>query len=288
MDRIRKFLRDIPASMFLIIGLALTFFLLLNGLSIISALDYEKDMENKKEYSFNANICVNVPFAEGENVDGSIYRDEDFDAEAKFNEIINISKTYKGNCYMVADLEGENEAMYAGDVYLTLNEEKVYELKDGSYKTVGGAADVVKGVYIYEGMGSVVHNIDGKDKVMIHNEYYEVEGMIKDYTMEKNIEGISLNWDSISTYCKEGIEKYQKRWIREGNGVQIIFESNLPSAKEDFDEICNKYIDAGYELLDVEEYFKNAGEDEESIFDEASFVLTLVLTGFAVINCMYI
>lgn len=293
MDRIRKYLRDIPASIFLVIGLALTFFLLFNALSIINAINYEKEMESKENYEFNANISVISPFAEGEysvnETQETIMRDEEFDAEAEFEKIINACKLYKGNCYMVAVLEGENDAIYTGNVYITLNEEKVIELEDAGYKVVGGDMSEMDGVYIYEGMKNAVHNIDGKERFMINNEYWNVDGMIKDYSMEKDKEGVVMDWDNLSDYSIKVLKKYQERFIRDGSGVQIRFESNLPTAKEDFDEICKRFIDNGFELLDIDEYLKNLGDDSEySILEEASFVLTIVLVGFAVVNCMYI
>ena len=292
-DRIRKQLRDIPASIFLITGLALTFFLFFNGLSIINAIDYEKEMERKENYDFTANISVISPFSEGEySVNGTqetIMRDEDFDAEVEFDKIISICKSYKGNCYVVVDLEGENKTLLLGKIYIAFNEEKVIELEDGSYKTLGGDMPEMNGIYIYEGMKSDVHNIDGKDSFMVNNEYLEVDGMIKDYSMAKEVEGVVMTWDNIGDYSMDIIKKYQKRFIADGSGVQIIFESNLSTAKEDFDEVCKSFVDSGFELVDINEYLKSINEDSEySVFEEASFVLTLVLAGFALVNCMYI
>ena len=284
---VKKILRDIPSSLFLILGMALTFFLMLNGINIISSINYEKEIKEKESYVYDKSYEIIKPNEKAVEEDGLLsYSSGDFDGKAFLEDVMSICSEYKGNAYLYIPVATIDNSLHGLMAYLCINEEHVVSLDNGDREVITSKAQMSGKVLVPEGMKSYIE--DGK--VLLNGDEFEAMGLIKDNSIDMSNDDWIIMYEDTSENFRETILYEEGDYIYSGkNGFKIHFQSNTSSGEEYFNEIEEKLIDSGYIVRDMEEFYKkSSGDVYVSDYVIIMQILNIVLIIFSIISCMYV
>lgn len=312
MKFLKKHLRDIPSSIFFILGMCLTMMLVLNVMNVYTDIEHRKEEINK--YSFNYEWIVRaypekslVPNQEGMTESNlNLYSfidtsntDNAEDAPSKKFEDGKIVISYNKERFVrevsenMYDFDGINyyEVVCNSDkgytygakrLYLNRNEDITFDLTDGEAVTVS-ASSKDEGVYISECYADDVYEKDGLKYIDLDGKAYVVLGIKKDCTLDKR-ENYVYEYNP-----NESVDTMKNRFMKEDNisydGIRVTYTSN-EDRTDDINKICDNIKKSGYAV----EMNKYSGDIELEIDSNTiiSSALNGVLIIFAVINCIFI
>ena len=285
---IKRLFRDIPSSLFLTLGLALTFFLLLNSINLINAVRYEEEMKEKESYNFDKTYEIIKPNDKVEDLGGGMYAcsSDDFDGRAFFDDVIEVCSEYEGNAYLSTVVFTRDNSVHSLNVYLCINEDHVITLENGDREVISSRDSAKEGIYVPE---CVKHYIES-DKVEANGDELKVAGIIKDNSVDMSDDTWVIMWSQLSDKFKEVLFHDAEKNIYDGRtGILIKFQSNSDKGEENFKKIEKKLTDRGYIVKDVQAYLESINHDDgvnEYVF--MMEILNSILLAFSIISCMYV
>ena len=227
---IKKFLRNIPIGILLIIGFSILMFMVFNTLSILNGTKVKSN--NTNMYKQEINICV--------------------DLHEKGHELYNEQLIMgKGNIYVNNDAAYIDEINMETVVYglVQYEEELKYELSSGKYPVLeiyDSQPVAVVGYDIYKNA-----SVKGKDRyITILGVEYKVVGVLQkeiadniDYTVIAFVE--SLNENDYNEYIRKSTENYSNYYC--------CYQSDVYNYRDDIENLVNKFKSKGVNIYILEE-----------------------------------
>ena len=284
---VKKILRDIPSSLFLTLGMALTFFLMLNSINIIRSINYEREIKEKESYFYDEPYEIIMPNEKVEEIDGTLcYSSDDFDGRFFLEEVIAICSEFDGNACLVTGMKTKDGLGHTIHTYLCINEERVISLDNGKRDVIMSKTQVKGKAYVPEGMKSYIE--DGR--VRINGSIFDVAGVINDNSINMSEDIWVIVSDDLDDEFKNVILSTEGDRIYSGyQGFWIRFQTNDSDGAEKFEKIEKKLLEKGFIVRGLE---KNSSNSEDEV-DVSEYVFVLqslntILIVFAIVSCMYV
>lgn len=287
-SKFKSFFRDIPVGLFMVAGMGLIFFLVLNSINLANAIKNEKDHDDDNKFRYSK--IVNI------NLDEDLYIQEDGSTDASFSarnyidEMIKLCKKYQGNVLLSIPLWDDYDSSESVIIYLNINEPVKIELENGDCDTIDSLGKASKGVYVAQSKKNLIKKKDGKDLIWLQNSEMNVLGIRKDFTYDMSDKSYITFIDSIDKYHMESIYSMGSFALSDGDPMVFTFKSNKDDTLDSYNNIVKSLKDKGYivteytqEKEDISER-KSDGITYKDIMDK----ITTLLIIFALINCIYI
>ncbi len=288
-SKFKSFFRDIPVGLFMVAGMGLIFFLVLNSINLANAIKNEKDHDDDSKFRYSKILNVNL--------EEDMFMDEDggvdllsFSARKYIDEMMSICKKYQGNIELSIPFWDDYDNSESVIIYLNINEPVKIELENGDCDTIDSLGKASKGVYVAQSKKNLIKKKDGKDLIWLQNSEMNVLGIRKDFTYDMSDKSYITFIDSIDKYHMESIYSMGSFALSDGDPMVFIFESNKDDTLDSYNNIVKSLKDKGYivteytqEKEDISER-KSDGITYKDIMDK----ITTLLIIFALINCIYI
>lgn len=287
-SKFKSFFRDIPVGLFMIAGMGLIFFLVLNSINLANAIKNEKDHDDDNKFRYSK--IVNI------NLDEDLYIQEDGSTDASFSarnyidEMIKLCKKYQGNVLLSIPLWDDYDSSENVDIYLNINEPVKIELENGDCDTIDSLGKASKGVYVAQSKKNLIKTRDGKDLIWLQNSEMNVLGIRKDFTYDMSDKSYITFIDSIDKYHMESIYSMGSFALSQGDPMVFIFESNKDDTLDSYNNIVKSLKDKGYIVTEHELSGEDIDERQSGgiVYKDIMDKITMLLIIFAVINCVYI
>lgn len=287
-SKFKSFFRDIPVGLFMVAGMGLIFFLVLNSINLANAIKNEKDHDDDNKFRYSK--IVNI------NLDEDLYIQEDGSTDASFSarnyidEMIKLCKKYQGNVLLSIPLWDDYDSSENVDIYLNINEPVKIELENGDCDTIDSLGKASKGVYVAQSKKNLIKTRDGKDLIWLQNSEMNVLGIRKDFTYDMSDKSYITFIDSIDKYHMESIYSMGSFALSGGDPMVFIFESNKDDTLDSYNNIVKELKAKGYIVTEHELSGEDIDERQSGgiVYKDIMDKITMLLIIFAVINCVYI
>lgn len=311
MKFLKKCLRDIPSSLFFILGMCLTMTLIINVINVYTDINQRKEEVNKYSfrYGWRVRACPEksllTPTQEPDEsqkysfIDTSNTEKADepplktieedgiilisYNQERFVQEVCDCLGEFTGNNYFEEACTSDKSCTFGGKrIFINRNEDIAFDLVDGNVENVK-ADDEKDGVYIPEIFRDDVYEDEGNNYIGLDGVRYKVSGVRKDYTLD-------LRDNAIYIYnVDEPLEYMKNYYVNSENvgydGIQVDYDSNTDKTEE-IKQICDRIKSYGYAV----EMLQDSGNIELEIDSSTliSSVINILLIFFAIINCIFI
>lgn len=287
-SKFKSFFRDIPVGLFMIAGMGLIFFLVLNSINLANAIKNEKDHDDDNKFRYSKIVNINLDEDLYIQEDGST--DESFSARNYIDEMIKLCKKYQGNVLLSIPLWDDYDSSENVYIYLNINEPVKIELENGDCDTIDSLGKASKGVYVAQSKKNLIKTRDGKDIIWLQNSEMNVLGIRKDFTYDMSDKSYITFIDSIDKYHMESIYSMGSFALSEGAPMAFIFESNKDDTLDSYNNIVKELKAKGYIVTEHELSGEDIDERQSGgiVYKDIMDKITMLLIIFAVINCVYI
>lgn len=287
-SKFKSFFRDIPVGLFMVAGMGLIFFLVLNSINLANAIKNEKDHDDDNKFRYSKIVNINLDEDLYIQEDGST--DESFSARNYIDEMIKLCKKYQGNVLLSIPLWDDYDSSENVYIYLNINEPVKIELENGDCDTIDSLGKASKGVYVAQSKKNLIKTRDGKDIIWLQNSEMNVLGIRKDFTYDMSDKSYITFIDSIDKYHMESIYSMGSFALSEGAPMVFIFESNKDDTLDSYNNIVKELKAKGYIVTEHELSGEDIDERQSGgiVYKDIMDKITMLLIIFAVINCVYI
>lgn len=286
--KMKRFFRDIPVGMFLVVGMGLIFFLVLNVINIADAIKKEKDYEEDNKYKFEKSITIAIPKEWYVNDNGG--SDLSYSAKKHIDCLLEICGQYIGNGSLPVPLWDDFDSSESVKIYICINEDIIIYLENGKYDTISSMDNAGDGVYVAQSKKGLIEKKEGKSVINLQNTQMDVLGVRKDYTYDMSDQQYITFMKNISQYQMDSIYNiFSHSLTTVGEGVTFYFESNSDDTEDSYNKIIEELTDKGFIVSEMNGENETGTEKVNSaIYKSMINKITAILIVFAIINCIYI
>lgn len=269
--KINLFFRNKSITLLLILGLIISYFIVINGVSMINEIS-KKQINNKKEAYENEKKFL-MSEGRGEYLD-------DIESVKYKNTLIDMFTNLdmgKGNLIIEGHIVfiGNSLRGVYSDIIVSLEDKLDKKIVNGRMPTEDELKNKENVVLISTEIQEFVDVVDGIDTILIDNETYKVVGVFKTNDITEGRADIIMFMDTFSDeYIEEICDNYQV--------YEICFGGNI--TEEDYDALIEKIINAGQ--IVEEDYDDETQENKNREKFNNRFMI--ILFCFSMINCMVI
>ncbi len=287
-SKFKSFFRDIPVGLFMVAGMGLIFFLVLNSINLANAIKNEKDHDDDNKFRYSKIVNINLDEDLYIQEDGSI--DASFSARNYIDEMIKLCKKYQGNVLLSIPLWDDYDSSENVYIYLNINEPVKIELENGDCDTIDSLGKASKGVYVAQSKKNLIKTRDGKDIIWLQNSEMNVLGIRKDFTYDMSDKSYITFIDSIDKYHMESIYSMGSFALSGGDPMVFTFKSNKDDTLDSYNNIVKELKAKGYIVTEHELSGEDIDERQSGgiVYKDIMDKITMLLIIFAVINCVYI
>lgn len=287
-SKFKSFFRDIPVGLFMVAGMGLIFFLVLNSINLANAIKNEKDHDDDNKFRYSKIVNINLDEDLYIQEDGSTYAS--FSARNYIDKMIKLCKKYQGNVLLSIPLWDDYDSSENVDIYLNINEPVKIELENGDCDTIDSLGKASKGVYVAQSKKNLIKTRDGKDIIWLQNSEMNVLGIRKDFTYDMSDKSYITFIDSIDKYHMESIYSMGSFALSGGDPMVFTFKSNKDDTLDSYNNIVKELKAKGYIVTEHELSGEDIDERQSGgiVYKDIMDKITMLLIIFAVINCVYI
>lgn len=281
---VRCLFRDPVMSVLLVISLGLTFFLIFNGIEMVSQFSLAQEQKKKEHYKTE----VKLRYVGLDEYDRS---DDLAKKEKTWKDFLSLLNIDTGNVILYETGFGIGNAFGGSEVFIQLatNEENIYQLERGRFPTKEELAEQKKVVIIGIGMEKYTEQIEGKTMLRIENDYYEVIGEFSDCT-GRNADGrILLYYEALTEVMKK---KLYDQLEDPMNSYTLLYGTNGTEFSASWEYFYQWAVTNLNENLVPETENMDEVEREENslatVMVQFNPYIIIILVCFSVINCIVI
>lgn len=274
--RCKLFFRNKSMTTLLIVGLVVSYFIVINGVAMLAEIAEEQRKSNREEYEHERKFILEkyTPMNSDSFTDESEYMEN---CKKNFENIIRTLETEKGNLML------KGHAVFVGDSLKGVYADVIYSLEDtlnkkivhGRMPTEEERTDGENVVLVSTDMEKYITKKDGMEQISIGHKVCKVTGIFETNDISSTRADVVMFMD---TYTEEEIsELAEENW-----NIVVSYSGDI--TENDYQDLLQKIENQGGF---IDENIEN--EDKENTV-RVTFhkIFMIILFLFSIINCMAI
>lgn len=272
-QKCKLFFRDVPTTLLLIMGLTLTYIIVVNGVALMNTISIEQEKQLQDTYDNEKKFILNLN-TPAKNDNNKIYAD-------KLHNFMNEFSVDTGNLMFInyAVFMGDSMAGVYADVICSLNQDLQERLVSGRLPTEEEFASKENVVLLSKESKKYTVQKDGITQVRLGDTYYKVTGFFETNDISRDRADVILFKNAFS---EEKMKEFEKDVLEWGYIGVCYGGENIGNSQK---VIENKIREYGYGI--DEDAMKN-GNKEYNKRAKLNKLFLVVLLVFCLINCMVI